>query len=206
MLDLYCLPGKIFAHITYLWPRSGQVWASGRRHESRFAHFAYATVFWVIFVIFGLPALLGLLPMRGESPAYETPQISEASSTRAAPDSMRTRTVLPPLNGASAISSSDKGAITSDREALPPAASAPALANSPLVAADNTTPSFDPADSPAVAAAINEAFASGKNERWHEGEFNGYVVPSQQIVEGCRNVLVSVDGAPAGGIQKKICG
>lgn len=55
LLKLYCLPGKLIAELWYLWPKKGQIWASGRRREHGFVHFMYSTVFYLIalFVIAG---------------------------------------------------------------------------------------------------------------------------------------------------------
>jgi len=52
MLWLYCLPGRLFAELGFLWHGKGGVTGSARRRESRLAHFIYATIFWLILAFF----------------------------------------------------------------------------------------------------------------------------------------------------------
>lgn len=52
ILKLYSLPGKLIAELWYLWPKKGQIWASGRRREHGFVHFMYSTVFYLVIAFF----------------------------------------------------------------------------------------------------------------------------------------------------------
>ena len=61
MWRLYCLPGRVIAEFGYLFPGRGELWASKRRRESGFAAFLFATAFWMVFAIFGLPILAGVV-------------------------------------------------------------------------------------------------------------------------------------------------
>lgn len=45
---IYSLPGKILAHLWYLWPKKGEVWASARRRDHGFVHFLYSTVIYAV--------------------------------------------------------------------------------------------------------------------------------------------------------------
>lgn len=47
-IRIYSLPGKIIAEIWYLWPKKGQIWASGRRRDHGFVHFMYSTIFYFV--------------------------------------------------------------------------------------------------------------------------------------------------------------
>lgn len=46
--NFYALPGKGLAHLWYLWPKKGQVWASARRVKSPFVHAFYSTIIYFI--------------------------------------------------------------------------------------------------------------------------------------------------------------
>lgn len=48
LFAVYSLPGKILAHLWYLWPKKGEVWASARRRDHGFVHFLYSTVFYAV--------------------------------------------------------------------------------------------------------------------------------------------------------------
>ncbi|WP_321326788.1 hypothetical protein [uncultured Parasphingorhabdus sp.] len=51
MLKIYNIPGKLLAELWYLWPKKGEVWASGRRRDHSFVHFLYSTIFYVVAAI-----------------------------------------------------------------------------------------------------------------------------------------------------------
>ncbi|MEO5706686.1 MAG: hypothetical protein ABIT10_12290 [Alteraurantiacibacter sp.] len=55
LLKIYSFPGKLISELWYLWPKKGQIWASGRRRDHGFVHFMYSTVLYLItyFVIAG---------------------------------------------------------------------------------------------------------------------------------------------------------
>ena len=78
-LKLYSLPGKLIAELWYLWPKKGQIWASGRRREHGFVHFMYSTVFYFILI-----AIFVIAGNSGERriEAVSEPQISSNYADR----------------------------------------------------------------------------------------------------------------------------
>lgn len=87
MLTLYCLPGRLFANISYFFPgsRRAELTATARRRESSFAHFILATPFWIVVGLFSWAYISSAL----QTIASPFPTHSSSSSTaqpQAAPD------------------------------------------------------------------------------------------------------------------------
>lgn len=55
LLKIYNFPGKLIAELWYLWPKKGQIWASGRRRGHGFVHFMYSSIVYLVaaFVVTG---------------------------------------------------------------------------------------------------------------------------------------------------------
>ena len=72
MFKLYCLPGKFFARLGYLFPGKNQLWASGRRRDSRLVHFLFATPFWLIVGLLAFGTIFGSFSMPSREATSET--------------------------------------------------------------------------------------------------------------------------------------
>jgi len=72
----FLLPGKILAELFYLWPKKGQIWASGRRRKHPFVHLFYSIIFWALILIF----CIGRPPSLQGAP---TPAIGQSANSRA---------------------------------------------------------------------------------------------------------------------------
>lgn len=182
MFYLYCLPGKMFAELSFLWPRRGQIWPSGRRRDSRIAHFFYSTIFW------GLLIWLFVLPHFEASPRQEQGDSSAATTVLTGDTSADRPRTTPNLDAQTDVAPADTGG------------------TNVLISPDGAEGSIGLLTSEAVQDAMRTAFASGRPERWHEGNRGGYAVPSEVVVAGCRNVRVSSDRDLSATVQAKVCG
>ena len=50
LLKIYNFPGKLIAELWYLWPKKGQISASGRRRGHGSVHFMYSSIVYLIAV------------------------------------------------------------------------------------------------------------------------------------------------------------
>lgn len=66
MLKLYSLPGRILAELWFLWPKKGQIRASGRRRDHPFVHFFYSTAFYLV------AAWIWLVPHTGDQRTHRS--------------------------------------------------------------------------------------------------------------------------------------
>ena len=56
---------------------------------------------------------------------------------------------------------------------------------------------FAPLQSAAVQAAIHRALRTGENQRWQDGPWSGYAVPSlTMLANGCRTIRYTIDQQP----------
>ena len=87
MLTLYCLPGRLFANISYFFPgsRRAELTATARRRESSFAHFILATPFWILVGLFGWAYISSAIQNISQPFASRSVGVSEAKP-QAAPD------------------------------------------------------------------------------------------------------------------------
>jgi hypothetical protein len=85
MFKLYCLPGKFFARLGYLFPGKNQLWASGRRRDSSLAHFLFATPFWVLLGLFVIGPILSSFSNRDRGSVSETEMEDDAAVESSAP-------------------------------------------------------------------------------------------------------------------------
>ena len=73
-------------------------------------------------------------------------------------------------------------------------ATAPAAPAADLAAAPG---GFVPLQSPEVKDAIHRALLTGQDQRWQDGEWSGYAVPSREtMANGCRTVRYTIDQQP----------
>lgn len=202
MFYLYCLPGRLFAQIGYLWPGRGQLWASRRRHDSRFAHFFYATIIWgVILWLFVFPHFAGQPSAQSRENQNSAPPSAPSSVTTG----NDTRGELLP-NAEDTIQRVEGAVPAAPLRAIHPGADdARALARR-SGKADEPEQVSNLLAIDAVKEAMHRAFVSGKAERWRRGKLSGYAVPSELVVAGCRAMAVSNDKDQKGAVQTKICG
>lgn len=186
MLKLYCLPGKLFASLGYLFPGKGQLWASARRRESRLAHFIFATPFWALVAFMALGAMglrngitMDSRPSLRPSEAGSKPieQVAEFDA-----DAEATTNVKPDKIEAVEPETRDKSADNIDP--------------SQESASNDTSEIDDPGRRAAVREAVQKAFSSGETQRWEDGGLKGYAVASSPSTDGCRNISYSVDSLP----------
>ena len=176
LLSAYNLPGRLLAELWYLWPKKGQIWASGRRRSHAFVHFLYSTVFYLITTF----VLLGSL-QKGE--------VNRDSS--AIPNS-------PELVAGYANSTGDQTARANE---LLDEASATEQPNvEPIMALDESMEeganpvSGDKSDTPSLKEAMRKAFQTGQPSRWEEMQEAGFAIASEaDKISGCRNVSYSLD-------------
>lgn len=87
MFWLYCLPGRLFAALGFLWPGKGDVTGTARRRDSKLVHFLYASIFWGLLAMY----LSGSFSRQGKArDGGHGAQVVEASpeiSTDSAPQS-----------------------------------------------------------------------------------------------------------------------
>jgi cytoskeletal protein RodZ len=178
------------------------LWASGRRRDSRLAHFFYATVFWGVIVwLFVLPRFVAAPDEK--NPDKQSVSSQYSSSTVATDTDDR----------AKLLSSPDRRAKLNEDAETPTLRLQTSGANdAPATSAESSNGSDDEVETPSllsideVQQAVARAFVSGKPERWRGGKLRGYVVPSELLVAGCRTILVTNDKEPNSRVQTKFCG
>ena len=88
--NLYCLPGRIIAHLEYLFPGRGQLWASGRRKDSVVSHFIFATLFYALVLYLAInhsKKVERLASTTADSGSqYPAPESAEQAVPKPAPD------------------------------------------------------------------------------------------------------------------------
>ncbi|WP_420138202.1 hypothetical protein [Sphingomonas sp.] len=79
-------------------------------------------------------------------------------------------------------------------------AAAPVAPVAPAPTADlaaATPDGFVPLQSPEVKDAIHRALTTGQDQRWQDGAWSGYAVPSREtLANGCRTVRYTIDQQP----------
>lgn len=79
-------------------------------------------------------------------------------------------------------------------EVVAPSVAAPTAATA---VPDQLVGGFSPLRSAAVQAAIHRALRTGQNQRWQDGTWSGYAVPSLATMEnGCRTIRYTIDQRP----------
>lgn len=178
MFKLYCLPGKILTHIHWLFPdRMADVAGTHRRKNSRFVHFLYSTVIYVI--------LAALLLFVSQIPS------SRKGSKMVSASNIEAQTDLVTTTG-EAIKPALKKSKEPEPEPEPfytEASAQPAFNDT-----HQTVPPIAPESSPHLSQAIQDAIAQGAPIRWNDGNYAGYVVVSDvQAQTGCRSMYYSID-------------
>lgn len=176
MLKLYNIPGRLVAELWYLWPKKGEIWASGRRREHPFVHFLYSTV---IYLVAGLILTGSLSNWRSND------RSQDEATTDVTTGSLPEAEIYTPLSDDSAPTPLDD--IQSDADIVQ------ASPVDPLPMAAQPSPSA----SSEIKSAMRDAFESGNTVRWESDDSKGYAVPSAiEAQTRCRTVYYSVDDRP----------
>jgi hypothetical protein len=204
MFKLYCLPGKFFARIGYLFPGKNQLWASGRRRDSRLAHFLFATPFWLVVGLIAFGMIFGSFSNTGRKSNPESVPANDGVSELSASITEPVDTVEEPSATIEALEQSSE-LITESK-----AADSQELGNNFVPGAETESAvelrqdelgSLDE-----VQGAIRSAFISGQPERWEAQGMKGYAVPSVADSKGCRNISYSVDSQRSSNLPTtKVC-
>lgn len=128
MLRIYNLPGRAIAELSYLWPKKGQVWQSGRRREHSFVHFCYSTVFYAVVYFFFVAGL------SSQTPSYE-PRASQTSSisTNSVQQESRSREDVPEETSPVDYGSDATATVVTVDAAAPFEEPMPIMTSSPIV-------------------------------------------------------------------------
>jgi len=118
MIWLYCLPGRLFASLGFLWPSKGDITGTARRRDSKLVHFVYASVFWGLLALY----LTGSSGREGrvtqDSDAAATVEAAPAISADSAPEpEAQPETTSNPEPIQVPEASSEPAAVTDDAEA-----------------------------------------------------------------------------------------
>lgn len=173
-MKYYNLPGKLIAELWYLWPKKGQIWASGRRREHPLPHFLYSTVIYAVVILFTVGSFAGWsIGSRITSQAASGPMQSEAGQIEASPSEENAI----PIEVAEEFSADPE---------VPLAEAAEEPAQDPVQIFPGPTSEID--------TAMAAAFKSGSPVRWESADAKGYAVPSEiEASTGCRSLYYSDD-------------
>lgn len=222
MWKLYCLPGRLISELGFLFPgrRSGDISATARRRENTFAHFLFATPFWLLAGPYLFAVLLGLfstvtgykLPQsvasspatisNGETQLAESAGSSDAQADQPTPVDPEEQAAQDVMVDRDAGSYSTRNPIAASQS---PARTEPAQSKA-LGDPGLAEITRNPRSVAEVDAAMTATFRSGVAERWRVGKLRGYAVASTASLDGCKMVRVTIDSLDTASIEPlEIC-
>lgn len=178
LFKLYCLPGKVLAHLHWLFPDTHMdAVRSARQRDSSFVHFlGSSSIYVMIAVLFWLANRPDAVP--SSEAVSEDEQVVEMD---AAPQEL-----MPVIDD-----------VVDESEHFSPAHSlsdSAAIIHGQGIVDDSQFSPLTPDESHPLSAAIVEALASGEATRWEDQGQAGYVVVSiADPTTSCRNYFYTID-------------
>ena len=201
--QMYCIPGRVLAFLSYLYPSRGHLWSSARQRNSTFHHFLLSSAIYAA-AIFGVVALIAGA-FRSSNPLHTvasasvpTPPATLLTETSATPGAVPT--------AASPQNATTEAAVPTESNAeipLAPDSSSIRVAGATAVADDASASNgsaISPDRTPALKLAIHDALEVGGPRRWTAGPVSGSVQVGPVVEDGdgllCRTFSYQVGESP----------